>query len=245
MWGRKVRSNRSSSVGSKDSFGLGSCSVADSGSGLVADQEPGGNRRGFWTPEPSAGPGCGRTTRSRIISCPMLGLRRREIYSRTPRGSNEPAGRLTSPKRPSPALPRRRSSSSCRRGPRRRSGRRWPGSARPAAAWRVFVTGGTLVALGLVLGPAAGAAIPVETAGTRTIRFLRSSAPDRLPPWLALGPRKLAHDRADERSGVAEEHQRLVQVVEGVGDSREAGGHASLDHHHRASPVHVQDRHAV
>src|SRR5713226_4502479 len=53
-----------------------------------------------------------------------------------------------------------------------------------------------------------------------------------------------ADDVAYEILGVAEKHQRLVQVVQRVVDASEAGSHAALDDHDGARFVHVEDGHA-
>src|SRR2546421_12369233 len=51
---------------------------------------------------------------------------------------------------------------------------------------------------------------------------------------VAVGAAELADDVADEVLGVTEEHQRAVQIIEGVVDSGEARGHAALYDHYRA-----------
>src|SRR5260370_15057530 len=55
---------------------------------------------------------------------------------------------------------------------------------------------------------------------------------------------RVRDDRADEVFGVAEQHQGPVQVVQGIVDAGETGGHAALDNHDGASLVDVQNRHA-
>jgi len=55
---------------------------------------------------------------------------------------------------------------------------------------------------------------------------------------------EFAHNRTNEGFGVAEEHERFVQVVERVFDSGEACGHAALDDHDGAGFVHIQNGHA-
>src|SRR6266478_6779112 len=55
---------------------------------------------------------------------------------------------------------------------------------------------------------------------------------------------QFADDVAYEILGVAEEHQRVVQVIQRVVDAGEAGGHAALDDHDGARFVYVQDGHA-
>ena len=62
---------------------------------------------------------------------------------------------------------------------------------------------------------------------------------------LVAGAGELLDDFADEFFRVAEEHQGVVEVVERIIDSGEAGGHAALDDHHGAGLVHVDDGHAV
>jgi hypothetical protein len=56
---------------------------------------------------------------------------------------------------------------------------------------------------------------------------------------------ELAHDGADELFGVAEEHQGVIEVVEGIVDAGETWAHAALDHHHGVGFVDIEDGHAV
>src|SRR5215813_4352122 len=58
-------------------------------------------------------------------------------------------------------------------------------------------------------------------------------------------PAEFADNISHEALGIAKKHQRFVQIVERVFDSRETGGHAALDDHHRARFVHVEDGHSV
>src|SRR5216684_9040848 len=52
---------------------------------------------------------------------------------------------------------------------------------------------------------------------------------------------EFADDVAYEVFGVAEEHQRLVEVIQRVVDAGKTGGHAALDDHDGARFVDVQD----
>src|SRR5208283_1706515 len=56
---------------------------------------------------------------------------------------------------------------------------------------------------------------------------------------------QLAHDRPDERLRVTKQHQRVVQIIEWVVDSRKSRIHAALDHHDRACLVHIENWHAI
>src|SRR5580704_19292143 len=51
-------------------------------------------------------------------------------------------------------------------------------------------------------------------------------------------------DAVHKSLGVAEQHQRVVEVIERIVDTGEAGTHAALDDHHGAGFVHVKNRHA-
>src|SRR5713101_1891514 len=64
------------------------------------------------------------------------------------------------------------------------------------------------------------------------------------PESVVIAAGEFADDVADEILGVAEEHQRLVEVVQRVVDAGEAGGHAALDDHDGAGFVDVDDGHA-
>src|SRR5579863_3554994 len=50
----------------------------------------------------------------------------------------------------------------------------------------------------------------------------------RKPETGSVPATEFAHDRADELLGVAEEHQRAVEIVERVVDTGEAGAHAAF-----------------
>src|SRR5258708_36929457 len=55
---------------------------------------------------------------------------------------------------------------------------------------------------------------------------------------------EFADDVAYEILGVAEEHEGLVQVIEGIVDAGKTSGHAALDDYDGARFVDVQDGHA-
>src|SRR6266436_4831305 len=77
-----------------------------------------------------------------------------------------------------------------------------------------------------------------------TIRIARGVGGARLGLVVAVAAGEFADDVAYEILGVAEEHQRVVQVIQRVVDAGEAGGHAALDDHDGARFVDVQDGHA-
>src|SRR5580704_5369500 len=56
---------------------------------------------------------------------------------------------------------------------------------------------------------------------------------------------EFADNRSDELFCVAEEHQGVIEVVEGVVDAGKTGAHAAFDHHHRVGFVDIEDGHAV
>ena len=60
----------------------------------------------------------------------------------------------------------------------------------------------------------------------------------------SMSAAEFAHNCADELLGVAEEHQRVIEVVQRVVDAGEARAHAALDHHDGVGFVHVEDGHA-
>src|SRR5258705_4954585 len=61
---------------------------------------------------------------------------------------------------------------------------------------------------------------------------------------VAVTAGKFADNGAHEILGIAEEHQGFIQVVERVIDSRESRSHTSLDDHHGACLVDVENRHS-
>ena len=53
------------------------------------------------------------------------------------------------------------------------------------------------------------------------------------------------NDVIHKRLGIAEEHQRLVEIINRIVDAGEARTHAALDDHDRVGLVDIQNRHAV
>src|SRR5215468_2437023 len=62
---------------------------------------------------------------------------------------------------------------------------------------------------------------------------------------LAAGAGELTHNIANKIFGVTEKHERLVEVIQRIVDSREARSHAALDDHNCPGLVHVEDGHPV
>jgi hypothetical protein len=58
-----------------------------------------------------------------------------------------------------------------------------------------------------------------------------------------MSPAQLLHYRADKLLGVAEEHQRVIEIVERVVDACEARVHAALDDHYSVSLIDIENGH--
>src|ERR1700692_3653616 len=56
---------------------------------------------------------------------------------------------------------------------------------------------------------------------------------------------EFADQSADDTLGITKNHQSLIEIVKFVFDTRETRTHPALDHHHGASLIHFEDRHAV
>src|SRR5271154_5802889 len=66
-----------------------------------------------------------------------------------------------------------------------------------------------------------------------------------LTDLIVAGAAELANDVSHERFCVAEEHEGLVEVVERIVYSGEAGTHAAFDDHHSAGFIDVENWHPV
>ena len=64
-------------------------------------------------------------------------------------------------------------------------------------------------------------------------------------PKLFAGAAELSDDVAHKLLGVAEQHQGVIEVIQRIVDSGEAGGHAAFDDHDGVGFVNVQNWHTV